>query len=140
FVAHNGGGAPLSEQNLIGWGETGSLALVAARVDLVAGRRAEAVRRTTDLLTLARDQLHVGFALYDLLGATLATACCGSWTDEAIVLLPADARRALAGALQRFDAAVPPALATLRIETPVLLGNLLANPDAVDVRPAHVLA
>jgi hypothetical protein len=96
-------GAPIVSSQL------SAAACAAVRADLAAGRPDDAVRRTADLLTLARDQFDLCVGISDCL-ATVHSVQVGSlWTDERLRELPAAAQRELATALQRFDEALSPA-------------------------------
>ena len=141
FAETLGVGGPMLERAHSVWfglGPIGAGGALAIRAAIANGDARRAIDLTAAFLTMACDQLTLGWAIYDLLGAGCMSALMRHWTDEALRGLPRDRLRELADVLAAADARCPLPTAVAPRAFLELAWAARSDPPLVSVSPIEI--
>ena len=126
-------------KDLLGGAPIGAAAVLAARLDLAAGRPGSAVQRTADLLTIARDLFAANEHRFDAIASMHVQRVCQLWSDAALGSLPDSELQRLASVATRFVADCAPNSNALPAEASWLVRELAAGSSSMGPADADLL-
>lgn len=126
-------------RDLLGGAPIGAAAVLAARLELAAGRPGAAVQRTADLLTIARDLFAANEHRLDAIASLHVLRVCQLWSDAALGSLPGAELQRLAAVATRFVADCAPNSNALPAEASWLVRELAAGSGAMGPADADLL-